>query len=296
MGSFSELLVPAVSTILMRSMPSLKDFDTIGVIGHLGMVGQTVFRYFQKQGHEVHGYDLRNDSDKEATLDASCIFVCVPTPFDWQSNTFDDSIVSETIAKIPARPGKVVVLKSTVPIGTTDRLQAQHPTLHLLFNPEFLTEATADADFRHPDRQFMGYTEQSRDDAPKVMHLLPASPHNLTMVAKEAELLKYINNLHGVLESLESNHYYEVCEREGLDYDRVMQAATTSKRMSNHYRVVWHRGHRGIKGKCFPKDLAAWIGYCRDHDIPVELFEAARQMNLRILESQNLTEPKSEAL
>ena len=252
-------------------------YQTIGIIGHKGMVGGTTYRYFRDSGYKVWGYDITSPKDKQKTLKSDLIFVCVPTPYRWGKGGYDDSIVGQVLKMIP--PGKIVVIKSTVKVGTTDKFQKLFPKLKLLFNPEFLSEATCDADFRNPDRQFVGYTEKSYKEATKVLGTLPLSPYDAIIPAKEAELLKYINNMHGVLEVLESNHYWEVCQKEKLDYERVIKAAIASKWvgpvMGRHYRVIFHKGYRGVGGKCFPKDLNAWIEYCESKDIPVEILKAA---------------------
>src|SRR3989344_9493828 len=205
----------------------MHDFKTIGVVGHLGMVGGTVYRYFKNAGWKVHGYDILSPKNKEKTYNSDFVFVCVPTPFRWGGGGYDESVVQSTLDQVT--DGKTVVIKSTVHIGATDRLQKKFPKLKILFNPEFLSEAACDADFRNPDRQFVGYTDKSYSEATKVLNILPLSPYDIILPAKEAELLKYINNMHGVLEVLESNHYWEVCQKEKLDYERVIKAAVASK-------------------------------------------------------------------
>ena len=274
------------------------DYKTVGIVGHLGMVGGTVYRYFKDKQLEVYGYDLREPKNKKKVFGAEIVFVCVPTPFDWVKNRYIDLAVESTLVGIS--PGRTVVIKSTVMIGTTEKLQNKYPQLKLLFNPEFLSEATADMDFRNPDRQFVGYTSESYKEATKVLNMLLMSPYDAIMPAQEAELLKYINNLHGVLEVLESNHYFEVCQKEGLDYERVIRAAVASKwvgcPMGRQYRVIKHRGYRGVGGKCFPKDLNAWLEYCHKNGIAAEIMTAARKMNRRILAEQKLTEKEAEKL
>ncbi len=267
-------------------------FETIGVIGYMGMVGGTVYRFFRDQKKKVYGYDIRSPKDKKRAYEADLVFVCVPTPFDWKNHKYDDSIVESVLKQIPA--GKTVVIKSTIHIGTTDSLQKKYPKLKILFNPEFLSEATCDMDFRNPDRQFIGYTARSFSEAKRVLAVLPLSSTDRILPAKEAELLKYINNMHGVLEVMESNHYWEVCQKEGLDYEQVIEAATGSKWFGRFYRIIWHKGYRGVGGKCFPKDLNSWIEYCESNNIPVELLKAAREMNRRILGEQKLTEKDAE--
>jgi UDPglucose 6-dehydrogenase len=198
----------------------------------------------------------------------------------------------------PLPKGAVVVLKSTVPVGTIEKLQKKFPRIKLLFNPEFLSEATCDEDFRHPDRQVVGYTAKSFGQAIKVLNTLPPSAYDVIVPSKEAELLKYMNNLRGMIEVMESNHYWEVCEKEGLDYERVTKAALAAKwvgaPMGRHYRRIFHNDFRGFGGKCFPKDINAWLEYCRKRGINSTLMGAVRKMNRRILMEQKLSEEQAE--
>jgi len=263
---------------------------TIGIIG-LGMVGKNVFRWFTQNKYEVYGFSLDHIEDYEKAFSADVIFICVPTPFNWKTNKFDLSIVEENLKRI--YPGRTVVIKSTMKIGSTEKLQSSFPELKLLFNPEFLSEVTCWEDFINPDRQFIGYTKKSYNVAIEVLNMLPESAYELICPSKEAELLKYINNMHGVLEIMESNHYYDICEKEGLDYERVIKAASASKwigvPMGRHYRVIYHKGKRGIGGKCFVKDLSAFIEYCHENDIRCDLFEASDTFNRKILADQGIT-------
>lgn len=276
----------------------MQDIKTIGVIGHRGMVGGTVFKYFKQHGYEnsTFGYSRSEQADKAAVNSSDIIFVCVPTPFDWSTGKFNGAIVESALSEIA--DGRIVVIKSTIPIGTTEALQAKYPNLKILFNPEFLSEASSDNDFNAPDRQFVGYTKESFPVAIQVLNLLPESAYGVIVPSKEAELLKYINNLHGALSVIEANHYYDVCSAEGLDYNRVIKAAEASKwvgaPMGRQYHNVNHKGFRGYGGKCFPKDVNAWIEYCKNKDIPVTLFEAVRAENKDILADQDLTEEDAE--
>jgi UDPglucose 6-dehydrogenase len=268
-------------------------FTQIGIIGHLGMVGGTTFRYFSDQKLTPTGFDLRDpQSDLNKVHASNIIFVCVPTPFNWTTNQYDDSIVDKVLSAIPDT--RVVVIKSTVHIGTTEKFQAKYPKLKLLFNPEFLSEATCDNDFRHPDRQFVGFTDQSKDIAPDVLALLPKAICGLIIPSKQAELLKYINNMHGTLEIMEFNHFFEVCQKEGIDYDSTVKAASASRYFHPFYTVINHKGFRGFGGKCFPKDLNSWLQYLEEKGIDSTLFTAVRDMNRLILANQNLTEEEVE--
>lgn len=274
----------------------MQEVKTIGVVGYRGMVGKVVYEWFKKQGYEIYGYSKSDRENEQKVNNADVIFICVPTPFDWNSDNFDGSIVETALRSIT--DGKIVVIKSTVPIGTTEKLQAQFPKLKLLFNPEFLSEATAYGDFVNPDRQFVGYTKESFNVSILVMNLLPESAHEVILPVKEAELLKYINNLHGTLAVIEANHYYDICQLEGLDYERVITASHASKwigvPMGRHYHKVNHKGFRGFGGKCFPKDINAWLKYTEKLGVDDRLFRAVRDINKDILKNQNLTQQQAE--
>jgi UDPglucose 6-dehydrogenase len=274
----------------------MQEIKTIGVIGHNGMVGSAVYKYFKEHGFETYGYSLSQQEEKEQTLKADCIFVCVPTPFDWDTNSFNGRIVEAVVNEIP--DGATIVIKSTVPIGTTERLQALNPTKKLLFNPEFLSESTAYADFLNPDRQYVGYTKESYGVSLAVLNILPESAFGITLPSKEAELLKYINNLHGFLSVIEANHYYDVCQKEGLDYERVINASHASKwvgaPMGRQYHKIFHKGYRGVGGACFPKDINAWLEYATKNGLDDRLMRTVRDINKDILATQNLTEAEAE--
>lgn len=272
--------------------------NKIAVIGHTGMVGSTVYRWFKDQNREVMGLSLDKQDEDWDYINEYCrfIFVCVPTPFNWKIRRCDLSIIEDVFDSI--RGEKVVIIKSTVPIGTTERMQERYPDLKVLFNPEFLSEKTAWSDYINPDRQFVGYTDKSKGVAHAVMNLLPESTCDYILPSKESEFLKYINNLHGMMEIMESNHYYEVCKKEGLDYDRIVKCMTSSRwvgcPMGRHYRKIWHNGKRGYGGKCFPKDVNAYLEYLEQQGLDDTLFAAMNQMNKRILEEQGLSESDAE--
>lgn len=275
-------------------------FDTIGVIGHTGMVGGATFRYFQKLGKTVYGYSRREPN--EEALKADLVFVCVPTPYVWEEDKrgFSDVAITDILTKIvTVNPDAIVCIKSTVRIGTCNKMQDAFPTLHILFNPEFLSEASNDTDFANPDRQYIGYTEQSYKYATPVLNILPESPYGVILPIKEAELLKYINNMHGILSVIESNHFYDVCQLEGLDYERVTRASEASKwvgaPMGRQYHTIFHKGFRGVGGKCFPKDINAWVDYCKDNKLDVRLLDSALQINKDLLSAQGMTEAQAEA-
>ncbi|MEK7085247.1 MAG: hypothetical protein AAB904_01820, partial [Patescibacteria group bacterium] len=179
----------------------------IGIVG-VGMVGGTLRRYFEevknlKRGKNLFLYDadpqkgFRDDINR-----ADIIFICVPTP-PQKNGGADLSGIESALASLKGE--KAAVIKSTVPPGTTERCQKKFPKLKLLFSPEFLTESRAWEDMLRPDRQIVGHTEQSKNQAGPILTILPqaffSSPGTLGTYqfiranATEAELGKYAGNL-----------------------------------------------------------------------------------------------------
>lgn len=248
---------------------------TIGIMGG-GFVGSSVASFFD--GAKV--YDKFNPVDPlEGALEQELIFVCVPTPYE---NGFDRSALDDVFEKIGAS-GKshIVVIKSTCIPGTSDYFQDAYPHLKVLFNPEFLTQATAEEDFKRPDKQLVGYTEQSRDSAQSVLDMLPDAPYKKIMPATSAELAKYAVNTFYATKVVFGNMLYDLARSFGVDYDEVKEAFVADKRIADSHFDVLHGGYRGYGGKCLPKDLLALLELGKKKGVDVGLLEKVDEMNER---------------
>ena len=229
----------------------------IAVVG-IGWVGGAVARYFQDAGLEPLLYDPPKGLGRPEDLaGADVFFLCLPTPFDPAKGGFDLSYVEQVLPLIPA--GRIVVIKSTVLPGSLDDLQRRFPGHRLMFNPEFLREKTADQDFRHPDRQIVGYTEQSRAAAETVLALLPPAPFVRVIRSTEAEMVKYFGNAFLALKVVFANQVFDLCAKLGIDYDQVRDCAAADPRIGPSHLDVRCDGYRGYGGHCFPKDVRAFI-------------------------------------
>mgnify|MGYP003144408970 CR=1 FL=1 len=217
---------------------------------------------------------------KSELNEADIVFICVPTPY---KNGFDLSIVIETLNQL--NESKIVVLKSTILPGTTDHLQKEYPQHRFLFNPEFLTEASADQDARYPDRQILGYTQRSYTACTEVMNLLPLAPYETIMPAKEAEMVKYFNNTWFATKVIFANQMYDLAEKMGIDYDAVKEGASADKRMTGTSHLeIFHKGYRGYDGKCLPKDTKALIWWADKNNIDMSLLKEVERVNAKIRE------------
>lgn len=270
--------------------------EKVAIIG-VGMVGGALQRYFeQKRGIKPFLYDKgRNLGSPQEINRADIVFVCVPTPYDsppprGEGRGFDLSCVDDAFSKIEGR--KVVVLKSTILPGTTEKMQQKYPHHKVLFNPEFLTELTADQDMCYPDRQIVGYTKQSYNAAGDIMGLLPLSPFEKIMPATESELVKYFGNNWFSAKVIFANQVYDVCQKLELDYNRVMEAAAADKRIGRTHLDVWHKGYRGYGGKCLPKDIKAFIQFADAHGVDLKLHKVVDAVNEELMRQQDIEDPE----
>lgn len=259
----------------------------IAIIG-TGMVGGALDRYFKSVGMEAGLYDPpKGLVNQDVLARADVIFIAVPTPYYLDGSGFDDSFLNQAIQAIP-KAGKTIVLKSTVTPGTTDTMQEKYPEHRFLFNPEFLTEATADFDMVKPNRQIVGFTPQSRQDAELIMNLLPRAPFKKITSAKTAELVKYFGNAFYTLKVTYANQMFDLCKKLDIDYDQVKECAQADPMVGKNHLNIFHKGYRGYGGKCLPKDTRAIIQLAKLNDTDLTLLEAAENYNNGLISSQGL--------
>jgi UDPglucose 6-dehydrogenase len=276
----------------------------IGIIG-VGMVGTPLARYFleikgYKRGKDIFLFD--KDPKKKMSDDvnaADIIFVAVPTPPKASDRSCDTSIVESAVRTIAS--GKVVVIKSTVPPGTTELLQRRHPQLKMLFNPEFLTESRAWEDMLRPDRQIVGFTDNSLDAAQTVLALLPRatfmSPWGIgtykqvRVTATEAEFIKYAGNVYFAMKVNWANALAKAAEKLGADYENIRYGMSADHRIGDSHLDVTHGGYRGWGGYCLPKDLDSFLQFAKSLKLNsvAALLETAREFNVKLLAEQGLT-------
>lgn len=248
----------------------------IGILG-VGMVGGALKRYFEKKpNYKLYLYDKKGIGSFEELNKADFIYVCLPTPSNPDGSCNTD-IVEGAIKEI--KGNKVIIIKSTVPVGTTDKLQTEHLQHKFLFNPEFLTELTADQDMCYPDRQIVGYTKKSFTIAKDIIQQLPLAPFERIVPAKEAEMCKYVGNSWFSTKVIFANQIYDLCEKLEIDYNTIRDLASADKRIGRTHLEIWHKGYRGFGGKCLPKDTKAIISFAEKNGINMELLRLVDKIN-----------------
>lgn len=255
---------------------------TMGTIGG-GVLGQTIKAYYPN----ILIYDKFKKFDSlEAVRECDVIFICVPTPYE---DGFDDSHINEAFSYLKDTNDTIVIIKSTVLPGTTDRLQVQYPDLRILFNPEFLTEKTSVEDFTKPDKQIVGYTDASVAIAEEILSLLPTAPYAVVMKACEAEIVKYAINSFYATKVIFGNFLYDMTQAIGADYDTVKNAFVSDKRITDSHFEIFHSGYRGFGGKCLPKDVAALIDLASTNNIEPRLLNAVQESNKHLRKEESVS-------
>jgi len=257
----------------------------IGIIG-VGTVGGALKRYFEKKRVRLFLYDKdKKIGSVREVNQAEIVFICVPTPFDKEKG-FDLSFIEDACGNISGE--KIIVIKSTILPGTTEKLQKKYPQHRFLFNPEFLTEATAQENMDYPDRQIIGYTEQSKDLAESILEILPEAPFQKIMPSAEAEIVKLFGNTWFSTKVVFANQMYDLCQKLGIDYEKVKEAAGADKMIGKTHLEIFHKGYRGYGGKCLRKDIKSLIKFADEQGIDLKLHKTVEEINNKLMGKQGI--------
>jgi len=266
----------------------------IGIIGSKGMVGGALKRYFEKKDYPLYCYDKSGEGSLDSVNQADYVYIAVPTPFV-EGLGCDTRIIEELLEGLHS--GKVIIIKSTIIPGTTDRLQKKFHGQKFIFNPEFLTEATADQDMNFPDRQIVGYTEQSYAHTGEVLKQLPLASYEAIVPAFVAEFAKYAANTWFAVKVAKNNELYDIFTKFGgsdEQFERVIDCLATDKRIGRSHLEIWHKGYRGYGGKCLPKDTKAFISFADKLGVNSPITSAADKYNDSLAAGETRANPQKE--
>ncbi|KAL7540863.1 hypothetical protein ACHAXR_010445 [Thalassiosira sp. AJA248-18] len=227
-----------------------------------------------------------SDDPKACVKEADVVFVAVGTPSRSDGGAHlgyvDD--VAKMIAE-NATKNIVLVLKSTVPVGTNKRVRniVKHSPhkVHVVSNPEFLKEGEAVNDFMRPDRIVVGF-ENNDEHARAMMHRLyhPVCLNTEKIVwmnPESAEMTKYVANTMLAMRISFMNEVAGLCERVGADVHSVRHGVGSDQRIGTRFLYAGP----GYGGSCFPKDVSALVHTGREHDVEIELAVATDRVNQR---------------
>ena len=237
----------------------------VGIIGN-GFVGKATFQLKCKD-IDILAYDINPASCVPQGLvladmnKCELVFISVPTPMS-KNGSCHLNIIESVLRDLASIDYKgFVVLRSTVPVGTCDKLNCY-------FMPEFLTEKNFIDDFINNKDWMFGLLgkpedEQMKEKISELFSLAHANDrikyNNLHFITnKEAEMIKMFKNCYLSTKVSFCNEIYQFCEKKQVNYEVVRALATADERiLASHTRVPGHDGQRGFGGTCFPKDTSS---------------------------------------
>ena len=277
--------------------------QTIGIIGQ-GFVGSAVREGMQNYYNVVaYDKDPNKFSNAESILDVvsktKMTFLCVPTPMR-ASGQCDLRILRLALDEISASAqteNYIVVIKSTIPPGTTEQLNTEYSNLDIVFNPEFLTEANAVEDYKNQNRIIIGGDRPSSTYVKQIFaKAFPKVPIIKTS-STIAETIKYVTNTFLSMKVSYANEIYQICKSLDIDYDKVIEYARYDERLGNsHWSVPGPDGDFGYGGHCFPKDMTALRYIASQMPVATPTLDGASKTNSNVRKDLDWEEQEGRAV
>jgi len=220
---------------------------------------------------------------KRAVRSSDLIFVCVGTPTKKRSLKVDLSYVYKSIKEVlkHSNKKKIIINKSTVPVGTGDQidkiLKKKRRLFTVISNPEFLREGEAIRDFRYPDRIVIGSDEKKVFSTMKKLYapLINKGSNFFTTTRRGAELIKYASNAFLATKITFINELANLCEKLEINVEDISLGMGLDKRIGGRFL----RAGPAYGGSCFPKDTKGLVSTSDTHKVNLSLVKSVIKSN-----------------
>jgi len=274
---------------------------SVGIIGQ-GFVGTATYEGLREH-FNVHTYDkfLKEKSNcadmKDVCQKAKIVFVCLPTPMK-KDGSCDLSILQQVIDEINGyKLENIVVIKSTIPPGTTAKFNESCRNIQIVFNPEFLTEANYIDDFKNQNRIIIGGPRPASTLVKNMFRKVFQEVPIIKTGSDTAESVKYFINTFLATKVSFSNEFKQICDKVDVDYDKVVEYALYDQRLGkSHFSTPGPDGKAGFGGSCFPKDINALVHYASEMGVNTPVLSGAWQKNLEVRPERDWEKLKGRAI
>tara|TARA_R100000008_G_C3579919_1_gene167778 strand:- start:776 stop:1627 length:852 start_codon:yes stop_codon:yes gene_type:complete len=261
----------------------------IGIIGNgfvgaaiaFGFGGDTSTRIYDTDpARSTHSFD-------EVVNKSEFVFIAVPTPMtNVTGGEIDLSIVDSVFEKVNQankRNDNIFIVKSSVIPGTVERYIERYPNLNIVFSPEFLTERNARLDFLNASRIVLGGEDNLVLRVEKLFRQRFPYANIIKTDVTSAQFIKYMANCFFSVKVSFINEMRQAADALGISWDDVLRGFITDGRIGNsHINAPGHDGDYGFGGKCFPKDINAFIALFEKLGIDPVVMKAAWVKNLEV--------------
>ena len=254
----------------------------IGIVGQ-GFVGTAVNEGL-KQHFQIETFDIAKDSTcksiDELAIKSDVIFVCLPTPMKENGKCYL-GILEEVLSDLDyINRCKTIVVKSTIPPGSTEKFNKIYKNINIVFNPEFLTEANSVEDFKNQNRIIIGGPRPATTQVKRIFDKAFPKVPIIKTGSTTAEMVKYFLNSFLATKVSFANEMYQICKGLNIDYDKVTEYAKYDERLGkSHLNVPGPDGDFGYGGHCFPKDIGALISLAHDLNVSPRILTATECKN-----------------